>query len=265
MTSRFRTVRLAAAIAAMGLLAAGSAIAAPMTLTTGDRITLGYGSGADGNAWRGGEFLVTGFSVAQGIGDSFLTFCLEYNEHFTPGGQFYVRLNTGAVSGGVSTVGFYAGDVDGTSNFDPLSKATKWLYTQFMTNPGALGYDLSGGNTRTSAVNQPRNDSFQLAVWRLEGELSPTVSSGALTAYNNDTRAQNWVALAIAQSATWTDPGNVGVMNLFTNYDAATGTFSGPGQDQLYMRPVPEPGALGLLAVGLAGAAFARRRRAQVV
>jgi hypothetical protein len=122
---------------------------------------------------------------------------------------------------------------------------------------------MSSGNTQASAINQPRNDAFQLAVWKLEGELSAAASAAALDAYNNNAQAKAWVALAIAQSASWADPGNVAVLNLFTGYDPITGIFSGPGQDQLYLRPVPEPGTLGVIAAGIAGLGLARRRKAK--
>jgi hypothetical protein len=229
------------------------AFAAPLNLTDGDKIQLNWGYGTP-NPFGGGAFTASSASVLN-TGDSFLTFCLEYSEHISLGTSYFVDINTSAVKGGYSSLGHTPViDPDGSATEDPLSKATAWLYTQFRTNTSALNrvsdsfiYDKSHAN------------SMQLAIWKLEGELG--ADSSAVSAYNNDQRAKDWVSTAISSSAAWSGIGNVRVMNLYSSY--TNGDFSGHMQDQLYLMPVPEPEtyAMMLAGLGLIGFVANRRRR----
>lgn len=181
------------------------------------------------SAGVGGEFTATPLSGNVGLtglasdlsGDSFQTFCMEYDEHFHPGNVFTVVINTGAVGGDVP------------SGFDPLDERTAYLYTLFRT--GALGTYNYGGSRQDTAR------ALQRAIWFIEDE-----NGGA----NN-----SFVALAnaaVAPGGDWYGRGigDVRVMNLY-NHDGSR------AQDQLTI--VPTPGVLAL--VGLAGVRAGRRRR----
>ena len=83
----------------------------------------------------------------------FETFCVEYNEHFTPGSTLYYGISQGAINGGISG-----------GNPDPISKGTAWLYlnslrARWPDTTTALGPD---GNASAAAL--------QATIWWLEGE-----------------------------------------------------------------------------------------------
>ena len=122
-------------------------------------IDLSYGSAHSGS---GGEFLVTGANAAgvtwaTGIAANyaasaksgttgFETFCIEYNEHFSPGGDYYSQPSSSAVKGGEN--------ID-----DKVSVGTAYLYKMFATGslPGYL-------NNAASAA------ALQQTLWFLEEE-----------------------------------------------------------------------------------------------
>ncbi|GEM_PF-668276 len=241
-----KTKRLAASavLSALTLFGAQTVSAAALDLTDGDRIKLTREASNFGGGFGGGEFVATGVSVFNGAGDSFLTFCLEYTEHISLNTNYYVKINTGAVNGGNSSAAAYAGDVAGTSTFDPISNATAWLYTQYRSN------SLSGFTNNDASAN-----ALQLAIWNLEGELTGSAAASALSAYNSNTTAQNWVTSAIANG---TGIGNVRVLNLYS--DAA---MTVRAQDQLYLAPVPEPEIYAMMGLGLGLMGFVARRRKQ--
>lgn len=233
----------------------------PLCLSNGDKVKLTEPWGATyGHAYGGGEFLVEGVSVANGAGTSFLTFCLEFPEHIALNTNYYVHLNNAAVEGGggATLFGSTPHPFDPTAkSYDPLGASTAWLYTQFRNNT------LSGFNYSSNSYA----NSLQLAIWKLEDELttSAAISAGAAAAYSSDTRAQAWVSAA--GNSGWTDTGNVMVMNLYSSYNATTGVFSGERQDQLYLNPydcpepIPEPETYVMLLAGLGLMGTVARRR----
>lgn len=171
-------------------------------------------------------------SVATQGGISFLTFCLEENEFFSPGSTYSYALNYGAVNGGVSG--------QDATNYDSVSNATAYLYSEFAK--GTLGngftYDLNA-LTGYGALQQ--------AIWFLEGEV---FTSNSFVSYAQGMTGWSWNAAS---------NGSYGVYAL--NLRDSRG---GVAQDQLYYSTnahVPDGGmTLALLGLGLLGLAIAKRR-----
>jgi hypothetical protein len=247
---RLNRVGLAVAAACAFAAFAPIASAAPLNLTSGDTIKIDR-VGAVGGAFGGGEFRATGVSVLDGSSGSFLTFCVEYNEHIAINGTYYVDISTEAVKGGVGVAGYGGGDPDGVSLVsDPLSKGTAWLYTQYSSN---LLVDFTG--TAADA------NSLQLAIWSLENELGEGTTREA--AFEADMKAGDWEELAQTEGASWSDTGRVRILNLYDTRTEVDGgyAFSGNHQDQLYITPIPEPETYAMLLAGLGLMGFVARRR----
>lgn len=249
------------------LFTSSFSLAAGDGVKVGDIVKLGDGPGGNG----GGAFNASVFRGAAAIG-SFQTFCLEYNETFSSYGQSLKvkAVNTGAERGGVGG--------QTSTNFDPISGNTAYLYTQFRSG-NLSGYDYFSGSD--SAANQAqRNDgtALQLAFWILENEIAYTSSnSSAQSLYRTYFDASGNVkssltgnSLLVAnQTKSWLDDaddanwgtsiGNVRVLNL-EKYVSGQWTYS---QDQLTMVPEPETYAMMLAGLGLIG--FMARRRRKLV
>ena len=254
---------LAVAIALAFAAFAPAASAAPLNLTDGDKITLAWGP-LGPTPFGGGEFMASGVagSVLNGAGDSFLTFCVEYSEHIGLNTQYYVDINTQAVRGGLGVSGYGSPDPNGVLNsYDPLSKGTAWLYTQFRNNT----LDTAHGVANNFVQDAAHANSLQLAIWSLEDELN--AGYGTLAAFNSNAMAMNWASVAKTQGALWSDTGRVRILNLYDTRSGTVGayTFSGNHQDQLYITPVPEPETYAMLLAGLGLMGFVARRRARAV
>ncbi len=158
--------------------------------------------------------------VGHGMG--FETFCLEYTEHFTPGGTYNYTISQAAIHGGIS------------NGSDPLSLGTAWLYLNFAEG-NLAGYNFTNGANRTTNAGQ-----LQDTIWWLEGERP---DPGATNPFEQLVISQ----FGSATNAMADNNGTYGVavLNL---YDLNGGL----AQDQLVL--VPDSGTTAvLLGVGLLG------------
>ena len=220
--------RFAWVVLAILAVVAIPAAARANTITLTDWTSGNFAANAAGG---GGAFLAT--TTGELLGSSaFMTFCLEYNEHFSYGGTYNFELSGGAVGGGVSG-----------GNPDPVSDATMWLYYQALSGGYSSWYFAATGSKPDGYVGA----TFQEAIWFLEGERDAgQISSAGLAMANFALANQNWGDL-------YAQGHRVYAMNL-------TSASGGPAQDQLaYIAPVPEHGSLLLFVTGLAGVGGLRR------
>jgi VPDSG-CTERM motif len=139
--------------------AASLAVFGPMASAATMQLTLNYGNRQSG---IGGEFNASsqdfvpatmGYAPSTTFNGGFETFCVEFNEHFTPGSSLYYGISQGAVNGGVSG-----------GNPDPISKGTAWLYLNFAQGT------LTGYNYSLGPLGNASAAALQATIWWLEGE-----------------------------------------------------------------------------------------------
>lgn len=207
-----------------------------MKLVGGDGIS---GDGVvSGNYWAtplgGFSSILDNYAGSSRSEDSFWTFCIEFNEHFTANTTYDVALNNGAVAGGMG------GNI--VSGKDIISVGTAYLYENFaMSTLGSFIYD----NASAAAL--------QDMIWYLEGEKA--LSTYADTAFSGLLNTRFGSVSNAKADYTGTA---VGVMNLTKN--------GRNHQDQLVFHgsSVPDGGAtLALLGIGLAGLAAFQLRLGQ--
>jgi hypothetical protein len=144
--------------------------------------------------------------------------------------------------------------VPNTYQYTPAGPLPAFPNANALANLGALASNALGlvNNAATSAA-------FQLAVWEILYESTPSVvGSGAFKVGNNPSSvgiANGW----LAQLGTWTNSQNYTV-DFYGKVPGVKAT-----QDLIVFRrvPVPEPGSFALMLVGSAGAGLLvlRRRR----
>jgi hypothetical protein len=206
-------------------------------VAVGDTVTM-YANDNSSIAYEG-HYQADNLTDSFGV---FGVFCLEQNEYFYPTNWGYNAIYKVesivdyAKSGGLS-------GQDATGG-DPLSYATKWIYSHFMQK------DLESVVGLNNSTNLDAE--IQDAIWKLEGEYNTvTLTGDALTIYTKANAASGSLAY------------DVKVMNLVYNSNFGSYKEGAYAQSQLIGQPVPEPSTLILLGAGIAALGFARRRSAK--
>jgi hypothetical protein len=206
--------------------AASLAVFGPMASAATMQLTLDYGSRHSG---VGGEFNASssdfvpatmGYAPSTIFNGGFETFCVEYNEHFTPGSTLYYGISQAAVNGGISG-----------GNPDPISKGTAWLYLNFAQ------HTLAGYNYSTGAGGNASAADLQATIWWLEGE-------GANPNNQFSVAVTSQFGSAMAAMADNNGYYGVSILNLWGDIN-----HTQPAQDQLILT-VPD-GGLTVMLLGL--------------
>ena len=218
------------AILAGFVLTLGPNLATAGTVTLNDWTTGNFAVNApDG----GGAFEAT--TVGGPLGNSsFLTFCLEFTEHFEFGQPYNYELSDRAMGGGEG----------GGPTGDPLDDRSRWLYYTAVTGAyNAWDATLFGGNWGNIGWY------IQEAIWFIEQERDWS---------QIDAYSRNLVTLANSQAGSINLAGIVQVMNV-TAFDGS------PRQDQIVMVSVPDQGIPQLLVFAVLGTLLCIHNRSRVV
>lgn len=243
---------------------AGVAVAGLSSAAFADgQLRVDYASNANYNGGGGGGgFQVTphnGGYIGQlggngGDSNSFVTFCIEEGETFSPGHQWYFgHITTAAVSGQASPGSGWdpVTNTDAAVGSDPISSTTALIYRTFRD-----GGDFGGAITG-AADTVAENAAIQRAIWFAEGEIYNHNEAGF--------RADSGLNLAevIYDWARTNNNGSlygVRVLQLWDSYSNGVGT--GNHQDMLTIIPLPPAAYAGIGSLlGVLGFGVIRRRR----
>jgi hypothetical protein len=261
---RMKMTFVAAAMAAAAGLSSSALADGRATITDA---TGGY-NGSDGS---GGAFTVTrasplangdyngtyGGNRVSGDGrsdsNSFLSFCVEFNEHLSFGSTYYTEISTSAKDGGLTG-----------GNPDPISATTAKLYSEFrslVSNAASSSIDSTGkfNSLFGSTLDGAETTAIQWAIWYAEGERTLAEIGG--NGFDTGSLAER--VYAWARDNNDGTLGDVRVLRLWSGYSG--GTYSGNSQDLLTIVPLPPAAWAGLGTMGcVLGISVIRRRKLSV-
>ena len=190
----------------------------------GQNISTGtYDTNVPSQASWVGEIRVTASDISVVEDDSYWTFCLELDETLDWGHTYHASVNTEAVNGGV-----------GSSNPDPLSPNTAWLYHEYLNGFSNYDQDYSVDNNNEGRL-------LQEAIWALEEEIDPSYVTG------------NKYYSLVNSNSNWSDIGHIRVINLTDS--------NGNLKQDVLVSGAPIPGAAWLLGAGILGLIGCRRKK----
>lgn len=175
-------------------------------------------------------------------GATFKTFCIEYTEEFYAGSSHQYDTN-------ISDKAVFGHNSDGTTNYDPLSSATAWLFSTWAH--GNLGTYVPGWTDSAANVYALQDALWKLQQWVLADTSGAT--AGLKTTLVN-------LATTNANGSLY----DVRVMQLW-DIGHSHDTTPNPAyahQDQLILVPFPSVGTAGMgLLAGIGAVGWIRRRQ----